>query len=63
MQNLYENFLLEKFYTTSNYTLIEHVNQTKIFLHEKIYNENFLHKNKANFCTLLQRSDSGLHSQ
>ena len=46
MQNLYENFLHENFYTRSNYSnrAIINVNYTKIFLHE-----NFLHENKANY--------------
>ena len=51
MQNLYENFLHENFYTRSNYSnrAIINVNHTKIFLHENFYHENFLHENKANY--------------
>ena len=48
MQNLYKNFLHEKFLNYSNRAVI-HVNHTKIFLHENFYHEIFLHKNKANF--------------
>ena len=51
MQNLYENFLHEKFYTRSNYSnrVVIYINHTKIFLYENFYHENFLHENKVNF--------------
>ena len=45
MQNLYENFLHENFYTRMNYsnTAVIHVNHMKTLLYKKFY-----HKNKAN---------------
>ena len=50
MQSLYENFLHEIFNQRSNYSnrAVIYVNHTKIFLHENLYHEKFLHENKAN---------------
>ena len=45
MQNLYENFLQEIFYTRSNYC-----NLCKSY--ENIFTQKFLHENKANYGTL-----------
>ena len=49
MQNLYENFFHETFYTRLNYSnrAVIHVNHTKIF--KNFYHEKFLHENKANY--------------